>query len=745
MCAFLFFKRVNNVIKYAGIIVNNESIQLDKIFTYGIKEEFIKDIDIGCRVKVPFGKGNKLIDGFVVSFIDFVEEESRIKYIEKLYGNNQLFVEEDLMLIEYMRRKYLCTYLEAIKVFIPKGIMSGMKNKTIETLHVAKELDLKYNKSPYTEIYNLVCKLEGKATKSEITRKYGLSLSSINTLIKHGYLSKDKAVIDRYNHKDYKVYEKKILNEEQKLVAEGIKSSNNKLFLIHGITGSGKTEVYMNLVQDVIEKNKSAIVLVPEIALTPQMIERFKGRFGKDVAVFHSKLSEGERFDEWFRVKRGEVKLAVGARSAVFLPFEDLGLIIIDEEHENSYKSDSDPKYNARDIAEYRSKLTGCKVVLGSATPSIESFYRAEIGEIQLFNLKNRADGAFLPSINIVDMREELKSNNRSIFSRLLYEEIKETLNRKEQIILFLNRRGFSTFVSCRKCGYVFKCGDCDISMTYHSFGNYLSCHYCGKKVKTTNTCPNCKSNYVKYFGIGTEKVESEVKRIFPGARVIRMDLDTTRKKDSYVEIYNNFKNGNGDILIGTQMVAKGLDFHNVTLVGVLAADLSLNLPDYRASERTFQLITQVSGRAGRGKKSGKVIVQTYIPDSYSINCAKNYNYDGFYKEELDIRKNMNYPPFSKILCITLSSKKEDLLIKCIQNIGINLKNKLQNHDKIEILGPCPCIISKIKELYRWQIIIKGDFDETLAQETKKLLYEMTKDVYNDIRLSIDINPNSLI
>ncbi|MBU5590875.1 primosomal protein N' [Clostridium sp. MSJ-4] len=737
------------MLKFAGIVINQDANELDRIFTYRIKEDHRNKIKVGHRVKVPFGRGNRLIDGFVLYLYEGVKELEdtyvEIKSIENLYSDVELFTNKDVKLMEFMRKKYLCSYVDALRQFLPKGIIGGMKKKTVEVLFVSKSLEGKYDKEPYISIFNKVKSLEDGVTRAELNKNYGMSLSSINTLIKHGFISADSKIIQRYNHKEFQYYGKKNLNTEQKNIVENILNSYNHTFLIHGVTGSGKTEVYMNLVEDNIQRGKASIVLVPEIALTPQMIERFKGRFGKEVAVFHSKLSDGERFDEWFRVKEGKVKLAVGARSAVFLPFKDLGLIIIDEEHENSYKSDSNPKYHARDIAEYRSKLEGCKVVLGTATPSIETYYRTEIGEIELLKMENRADGALMPNIHVVDMREELKNNNRSIFSTLLYNEIKTTLNKKEQIILFLNRRGFSTFVSCRKCGYVFKCDDCDISMTYHFSGNYLSCHYCGKKMRVSNICPVCHSNYVKYFGVGTEKVETEVRRHFPEARVLRMDLDTTRKKDSYEIIYNTFKKGEADILIGTQMVSKGLDFPNVSLVGVLAADLSLNLPDYRASERTYQLVTQVSGRAGRGKTIGNVIVQTYLPENYSIKAAQNYSYSSFYNQELTIRKDMSYPPFGKILSINLSSKNEDLLIKCIQNIGINLKNKFLYHDKIEILGPCPCMISKIKESYRWQIIIKGQIADELAKEIKDFLYESIKDYYKDIRLSIDINPNSLI
>ena len=464
----------------------------------------------------------------------------------------------------------------------------------------------------------------------------------------------------------------------------------------------------------------------------------------RDIAVFHSRLSDGERFDEWMRVKLGNVKIAIGARSAIFLPFENLGLIVIDEEHELSYKSDSDPKFNAREIAYMKCELENCKLLLGSATPSIESYYRASINELELITINERADGAAMPKVEIVDMREELMNNNRSIFSKSLHEGIVEALSKNEQVILFLNRRGFSTFVSCRKCGYVFKCKKCDISLTYHNAGEYLTCHYCGEKERISKTCPSCGSSYVKYFGVGTEKIEQEINRIFPSAKTLRMDFDTTRKKNSYEYIYNTFKNKQADILIGTQMVAKGLDFENVTLVGVIAADLSLNLPDFRAFERTFQLLTQVSGRSGRGKKEGKVVIQTYSADNLTIQYAANNDYDSFYKNEIMLRKAMDYPPFTRILVITMSSEDENLLIKNIQNVGINLKYKLENNDKITLLGPCPCGVSKIKNFYRWQIIIKGNIEETTAQDIKNLVYELVKNVYTSIRVSIDINPSSM-
>ncbi len=731
--------------RYAGVIVNNDSVQVDMIFTYAVPKELLNRNLSGYRVKIPFGKNNKIIDGYVLEVYDNCGNVSNIKTLVNICEDFPVLRENDINLIKIMKERYLCTYLDCIRTILPSGIARDIKNKTCDFIFTGNSLNAKFDKDPYKKIYEVVEKNNGSYMKSEISSKFNMSLSSINTLLKHGFLITECRVVGRYSGKDYAGYEKKQLNSEQEKVFDNIISSEKKYFLIHGVTGSGKTEIYMHLVNNMLLQNKASIILVPEISLTPQMIERFKGRFGKDIAVFHSKLSEGERIDEWLRVKNGTVKVAVGARSAVFLPFDNLGLIIIDEEHELSYKSDSNPKYHAREISEIKSGMDGCKVVLGSATPSIETYYRALKGEIDLMHILNRADSAKMPTTEIVDMREELEANNKSIFSRKLYSSISTALQNKEQIILFLNKRGFSSFISCRKCGFVFKCSSCDISLTYHTSENYLICHYCGKKQPVSKTCPACGSKYVKHFGIGTEKVEEEIKRYFPHARTLRMDFDTTRKKDSYENIYKTFKERNADVLIGTQMIAKGLDFENVTLVGVLAADLSLNLPDYRSGERTFQLITQVSGRAGRGKKSGEVIVQTYNPENYSIIYSVNNDYNDFYDKEIQIRKEMNYPPFAKILSLNFSSKNEELLIKNLQNMGNFFKNSYEINDKIEILGPCPCSISKIKDLYRWQILFKGEIDLKFANEIKFIVYKLLKNVYNDIRVSIDINPSSLL
>ncbi len=731
---------------YAEIILNSEALEIDRPFTYKIPLELQEKVQIGQIVKVPFGMGNKTLEGFVLAIKreDEVDISFRVKKISTIITDDPVIDLDDIALINFLREKYLCKYIDAFRLLIPVGIMKGAKSKSKNVI-VFKNDDLRDIQKPdgYIDIINFLKDNSGKYTKSELINNNSISQYKLNKLIEKGLLAVEEETVFRYNNRAYNVdYEKK-LTIEQKYVLDEYNSSRNSLFLLKGVTGSGKTEVYMRMVEEVLEKNQSAIVLVPEISLTPQMIERFKGRFGKNVALFHSKLSDGERFDEWFRVKEGKAKLVVGARSAIFLPVKNLGLIIIDEEHENTYKSDQNPKYQTKEVAEFLSEQKGCRVVLGSATPTIESYYRALIGELDLLELNSRVDGKDMPPMEVVDMRNELRSGNISLFSRPLFREIQEKLSNGEQIILFLNRRGFSTFVSCRSCGYVFKCEECDISMTYHRSG-LLVCHYCGKTKRAPQKCPKCDSKYVKFFGAGTQRVEEEVKKYFKDARVLRMDVDTTRSKDSYENIYNTFKEGKADILIGTQMISKGLDFKNVTLVGVLAADMSINIPDYRAAERTFQIITQVAGRAGRGEKQGKVVIQTYTPEHYSLEYAVNYDYEGFYEKEFTVRALMKYPPFGKILLINAISKKEDLLKNFMHKISNVIKPLVEKEVDVDILGPIPCLVAKVKENYRWQIVIKGEFNSEFAKKIKELLYDENKNVYNDIRISMDINPNNL-
>lgn len=735
------------MILYGEIILNSEAVEIDRPFTYKIPDSLKEKIKIGQIVKVPFGYKNKPIEGFVLNIKqeDEVDVKYKVKDVLSIDTDEPIITKENIELIYFLRERYLCKYIDAFRLLIPVGIMKGAKNKVKNVVVlVSEDLSGIKNSEGYKEIIKILKSNSGKYSKSEIIKNFSISQYKLNNLFKKGLLSLEEEVVFRYNEKEYSKEYSKSLTEEQRDAIDKINKSPKNTILLKGVTGSGKTEVYIRLVEKALLEGKSAIVLVPEISLTPQMIERFKGRFGKDVALFHSRLSDGERFDEWHRVKDGKARVIVGARSALFLPAKNLGIIIIDEEHENTYKSEQNPKYQTKEVAEYIADKYRCKLILGSATPTIESYYRAISGEIELIEITKRVDGKPMPHMELVDMREELKQGNRSLFSRKLYKNIEEALERKEQVVLFLNRRGFSTFVSCRSCGYVFKCDECEISMTYHKNG-FLVCHYCGKTKREPTKCPKCESKYVKFFGAGTQRVEDEIKKYFKNARVIRMDVDTTRSKDSHEKLYNAFKNGEADILIGTQMIAKGLDFPNVTLVGILAADMSINIPDYRSAERTFQIVTQVAGRAGRGEKEGKVIVQTYTPEHYSLKFAKDYNYEGFYEREFTTRAIMNYPPFAKLFLINGTSKDENALKDFMKIISTKISIILEEYKGIEILGPIPCMVPKIKENFRWQIVLKGEFDLKFAKKIRDLLYDNNKNNYNEIRISIDINPNNLI
>lgn len=727
------------MIKYAAVLIINKTSSLDKMFTYKYDDSLL-EIKTGSFVNVPFGAKNKSMAGLVFEILEESDQDF-LKEIESIRDYLSLS-EKQLEIVKIIRDKYLCTYSDAVRAIIPSCILNQNTQKTRGMLYIENPLEGRYDKEIYKSIYKIAADNPGVYDKNNLSKKFNISLSSINSMIKHSFLKEKIRIVNRYDNREFPEFKELKLNFEQQKAYDRITGSKDKVFLIKGVTGSGKTEVYMHLVKNIINKGKDAIILVPEISLTPQMVERFKGRFGRDITIYHSRLSDGEKQDEWQRVKNGEVKIAIGARSALFLPFNNLGLIIIDEEHEASYKSEQNPKYDSIELSKIMAGIYDAKLVLGSATPSVNSYYESKAGRISLINMDNRAYGKALPMVSIVDMREELRSGSRSIFSRKLKEEIEYNLKNKEQIILFINRRGFSSFVSCRSCGYVFKCDKCDVSMTYHISDNSMTCHYCGKKQMVPKVCPKCGSKYVKYFGLGTERVEEEIKKLYNNVKTIRMDYDTTREKDSYENIYNSFKAGEADVLIGTQMIAKGFDFRNVTLVGIIAADLSLNLPDYRSSERTYQLITQVSGRSGRGDKEGRVIVQTYTPEHYSIETAASDDYDKFYQEEIKLRYSMNYPPFSDILLINFSSKDEKEVID-----NINKLYQLLNRKKydLEILGPSPSGISKIKDNYRWRIILKGQIHDETAQEIKNLIYDNFKQLSKSFKISLDINPNSFV
>ena len=580
----------------------------------------------------------------------------------------------------------------------------------------------------------------------DLQQQTGASSQTIKALIQEGLLTESYEEIyrDPYRDREFTPSTPLDLTAEQaeaaKPIHQAVSDDKHETFLLHGVTGSGKTEIYLQTIDHVLQKGKEAIVLVPEISLTPQMVQRFKERFGSNVAVLHSGLSTGEKYDEWRKIHRKEVKLVVGARSAVFAPFENLGMIIIDEEHESSYKQEEMPRYHAKDVAIERAGRHQCPVVLGSATPSLESYARAKKGVYTLLTLKRRVNQQQLPHVSLIDMREELRNGNRSMFSEELMLRLKEVLERKEQAVLFLNKRGYSSFVMCRDCGYVEQCPHCEISFTYHRFQKRLKCHYCGHEAPVPAECPECHSEHIRYFGTGTQRVEEELTKVLPEARVIRMDVDTTSRKGAHEKLLTSFGNKEADILLGTQMIAKGLDFPDVTLVGVLSADTSLHIPDFRSSEKTFQLLTQVSGRAGRHEKAGSVIIQSYTPSHYSIELTKQHDYEAFYEQEMLHRRHQSYPPFYFLAMVTVSheevTKAAHVTDKIVQFLKMNCAPNTR------ILGPAASPIAKIKDRYRYQCVIKYKRENELASLLRKIQDHYQKEMeQKQLMISIDMNP----
>ena len=578
----------------------------------------------------------------------------------------------------------------------------------------------------------------------------GYSKSSVDTLIRKGFVEKYDAVVER-DPFETRVFEQDVkqhLTSDQQrafeAISEKIHAHEQCTYLLHGVTGSGKTEVYLQTIEEVLNLNRQAMMLVPEIALTPQMVLRFKRRFGDEVAVLHSGLSKGERYDEWQKIRDGKARVSVGARSSVFAPFKNLGMIIIDEEHESSSKQEDYPRYHARDIAQWRSEYHQCPLILGSATPSLESFARAEKGVYELLSLPNRVNQQALPEVEIVDMREELNSGNRSMFSNQLRDAIQQRLDNQEQIVLFLNRRGYASFMLCRDCGHVPQCPNCDISLTYHKSTDQLKCHYCGHQEVPPNQCPNCESEHIRQMGTGTQRVEELLQEAFQEARIIRMDVDTTSRKGAHEKLLNDFGSGKGDILLGTQMIAKGLDFPNITLVGVLNADTMLNLPDFRASERTYQLLTQVAGRAGRHEKEGQVLIQTYNPDHYAIKDVQENDYTAFFQKEMNYRKIGKYPPYFFLINFTIAHKEMKKVMEASKHIHKILLQHLT--DKALVLGPSPAALSRINNEYRFQILVKYKREPALHEALKYL-----DDYYHDqylkekLSLKIDIAPQMMM
>jgi len=682
---------------YAEVLVEIKAKAVDKTFTYKIPDGI--NLEVGVRVLVPFGK--RRLEGFVLNVIGEGNFDYEIKEIISVIDEKPVINEEMIRLGRYISKKTLSPLITAYQTMLPRALKAkngfNVNKKYISYLVIGKDgSDLKTIKQK--EVYNFV-KENKKALKKEAN---GISVSIVKTLLEKGYFKEINEEIYRLDD----TYEKEKLEYEltdsQKEVLDSVDFSSFKPYLLHGVTGSGKTLVYIKMIEKVLEEGKEAILLVPEISLTPQMVSIFKKQFGKIVAILHSSLSNGEKYDEWRKIENGDAKVVVGARSAIFAPFTNLGIIIIDEEHSSTYKQDNLPKYSAIDVAIWRAKNYNIPVVLGSATPSVESYTRAITGNYELLEMPFRVNHN-LPNVSLINMKDELKKGNR-VFSSDFISKMSERLEKGEQVIVLLNRRGFSTVMTCKECGYTHKCPNCDIPLTYHQSSNSMKCHYCDYQTSKLLVCPECHSKNINSFGMGTEKLESLINETFPLASVVRMDVDTTRRKGAHERIINDFKEGKYNVLLGTQMISKGLDFSNVTLVAVVNGDSSLNIPDFRSAERTFQLLNQVAGRAGRGDKKGEVIIQGFNMDHYSIVSASKHDYGSFYKEEMRIRKALKYPPYYNLCSIRISGKNYDSVFEEAEKISSYLRREIS--DNI-ILGPSAANIPKINNIYYVGIIIK--------------------------------------
>lgn len=717
-------------LEYANIIIDISHEKVDRLFQYRIPDRLKDKVEVGCPVEVPFGKGNTMRKGYVLELTDEPNwDPDKIKEIAAVPEDKLGAEDISIRLAAWMKRYYGSTMIAALKTVLP----ATKKQNIQKHKFVSLRMDLRQAREYYYEcaskknqkareriLAELLLAPDDRIPYELITQKLHVTAATLKSLAEKGVIRIDE---EEYYRKpiagDSDRYGAKELSPEQQGIVDSFISDydagKRDTYLIHGITGSGKTEVYIALIDEIIKRGKQAIVLIPEIALTYQTLMRFYRHFGDRVSVMNSSLSPGEKYDQMERARTGDIDIIIGPRSALFTPFPNTGIIIIDEEHESSYKSESMPKYHARETAIELAKLVpgGASVVLGSATPSLESYYRATTGQYHLFELKRRLTGGTLPRVEIADLREELRTGNRSIFSRRLQELMKDRLNKGEQAMLFINRRGLAGFVSCRSCGYVFKCPHCDVSLSEHR-GGRLVCHYCGYEQPLTKICPKCSSKYVSSFRAGTQQIEDEVKKMWPNARTLRMDADTTRTKGSYDRILSAFASKEADVLVGTQMIVKGHDFPDVTLVGILAADMSLHASDYRASERTFQLLTQAAGRAGRGEKPGNVVIQTYEPEHYSVQTASRQDYEAFYEEEIAYRDLLRYPPISHMMSVQILSYDEELGMQFATRLrAIMEQNK---RDGAIFIGPASAAIGKINDVYRMAVYVKmDDYDGLIA------------------------------
>ena len=737
---------------YANIIIDITHEKLDKIFQYRIPSELEGVLQVGTEVIVPFGRGNREMKGYIVGFSETTDYDlSKVKNILRKAPDSMEIESRLVALAAWMKEHYGGTMIQSLKTVLPIKKQEKIRQKRKVRLLLSEEegkakLDLFLHKNQKARARVLAGLLDQPEQDYElITKKLNVPLSVLRSLEEQGILVIESEEVFR-NPIRHKVKERKEVSytEEQSHAIETFwedyQKGQRNTYLVYGVTGSGKTEVYMEMISRVVEEGKQAIVLIPEIALTYQTVLRFYGRFGNRVSILNSRLSAGERSDQMERVKRGEVDVMIGPRSALFTPFSNLGLIVIDEEHENTYKSEQVPRYHARETAVARAQMEGASVVLGSATPSLEAFYRCQTGEYKLLELRKRATSQTLPEVYTIDMREELKKGNRSIISEKLKEMMEDRLAKKQQIILFLNRRGYAGFVSCRSCGYVVKCPHCDVSLSSHK-GGKLVCHYCGYEEKMIDRCPSCGSTYIGGFKAGTQQIEELVQKEFPQARVLRMDMDTTMNKDGQEALLSAFSNEEADILIGTQMIVKGHDFPGVTLVGILAADMSLYANDYQAGERTFQLLTQAAGRAGRGREKGEVVIQTYSPEHYSIQKASEQDYEGFYEEEMNYRDLMGYPPVSQLLAVLMTGEDEkhlELAAGYLKEFALRIDKKKE----MSVIGPASPFVGKVNDVYRKILYIKCE-DYRRLIDAKNLLeqYIEINKGFQSLRIQFDFNP----
>lgn len=735
--------------QYANVIVDISHEKLDKTFQYRVPECMRERLAEGMQVYLPFG--TRKVKGYVVELTDKAEYDvAKLKDISGIVTDSVPIESQLIALAGWMRCNYGGTMNQALKTVLPiKKKMAAVEHKTVRLLlrqtEAKSQLAEFLRKKQTARARLLGALIEEQELDWEVaTKKLSVAGTVIRALETLGIVAVDvrnsyRNPVEHLNRKGYHL----TLNEAQQKVVDAVltnfERNVQRTYLLKGVTGSGKTEVYMELIAKTVAEGKQAIVLIPEIALTYQTVMRFYNRFGSRVSILNSRLSAGERFDQYERAKKGDIDIMIGPRSALFTPFQKLGLIIIDEEHESSYKSESVPRYHARETAIKRAQMCGASVLLGSATPAVESYYKAQKGEYQLLELSRRVAEKALPTCCVVDLREELRQGNRSILSRRLEELMEDRLKKKQQMMLFLNRRGMSGFVSCRACGHVLKCPHCDVSLSWHNNGKMV-CHYCGYAEPEARVCPSCGSKYIGGFKAGTQKIEAVVKTRFPKARVLRMDFDTTRNKDDYERILSAFANQEADILVGTQMIVKGHDFSNVTLVGVLAADLSLYVSDYRASERTFQLLTQAAGRAGRGAEPGEVVIQTYQPEHYSIAAAKEQNYEIFFEQEMAYRDLLRYPPFCHMLVILCASKSERAAAEAAEKLAELIKKHRQKG--IRLMGPADAAVAKVKDIYKKVLYLRAE-DYGKLVEAKDFVERHTSDnaAYKNIMIQFDFDP----